>query len=55
MPANIYKCPDYSDGYMLVKSGKEKGTFFYGCTNFRKHPSCRSVTQIDLHKNSNKS
>lgn len=50
MLADIYKCPECSDGYMIVKPGKESGTYFYGCTNFRKSPSCRAVAQIDLHK-----
>lgn len=46
MLADIYKCPDCNDGYMIVKNGKKEGTYFYGCTNFRKTPSCRSVAQI---------
>jgi DNA helicase-4 len=50
--ADIYKCPECLDGYMIVKPGKEKGTYFYGCTNFRKSPSCRTVAQIDPHQNS---
>lgn len=50
MPADIYKCPECSDGYMIVKPGKERGTYFYGCTNFRKSPSCRAVAQIEFQK-----
>lgn len=51
MLADIYKCPECSDGYMIVKPGKERGKFFYGCTNYRKSPSCRAVARIDLHNN----
>jgi DNA helicase-4 len=47
-PADIYKCPECSDGYMIVKRGKEKDKFFYGCTNFRKTPSCGAFAQIAL-------
>jgi DNA helicase-4 len=47
--ADIYKCPECADGYMIVKPGREKGVYFYGCTNFRKSPSCKAVAQIDLY------
>jgi len=48
--ADIYKCPECSDGYMIVKPGKEEGTYFYGCTNYRKTPSCRAVAQLGPQK-----
>ena len=40
-----YKCPECTDGYMIVKPGKDRGLYFYGCTNFRKTPSCRELLQ----------
>lgn len=49
--ADIYKCPECSDGYMIVKPGNKKGTYFYGCTNFRKSPSCKATAQIDIKNN----
>ena len=48
--ADIYKCPECADGYMIVKPGKEEGTYFYGCTNYRKTPSCRAVAQLGPQK-----
>jgi hypothetical protein len=47
-PADIYKCPECTDGYMIVKRGKEKDKFFSMVYEFRKTPSCKTFAQIDL-------
>jgi len=41
--ADIYKCPQCKDGYMVVKGSKKSNDFFYGCSEY---PSCRSQKSI---------
>ena len=31
---DIFKCPQCSDGYMIVKMNPKNGNVFYGCTNY---------------------
>jgi len=32
--ADIFKCPQCSDGYMIVRKNKSDNSYFYGCTNY---------------------
>lgn len=31
---DIFKCPQCTDGYMIVKMNPKNGNVFYGCTNY---------------------
>jgi len=37
--ADIYKCPECKDGYMIVKKRKKSDSRFYGCTNYKESGS----------------
>jgi DNA helicase-4 len=36
VPADIFKCPECSDGYMIVRENTNDNSYFYGCTNYKK-------------------
>lgn len=44
--ADIYKCDQCSDGYMIVKENKKNNDYFYGCTNFNAKPPCKNNKNI---------
>ena len=45
---DIFKCPDCTDGYMIVKRNKKDLGAFYGCTNYGESDgACRSIVRFN--------
>jgi DNA helicase-4 len=45
--ANIFKCPECSDGFMIVKYSQKNNGYFYGCTNYdNKERRCKNMKPI---------
>jgi DNA helicase-4 len=44
--ADIFKCSQCSDGYMIVK--QKDNSYFYGCTNYNKKKQCRNTRHISM-------
>ena len=45
--ADIYKCSECADGYMIVNRSEEKDDHFYGCTNYHnKVKRCKNMQPI---------
>jgi DNA helicase-4 len=47
--ADIFKCSQCSDGYMIVRQNRKDNSYFYGCTNFDKNEKqCRNRQPISM-------
>jgi len=44
--ADIYKCPQCSDGYMIVKHNSNDNSYLYGCTNYNTKKHCTNKQNI---------
>lgn len=44
---DIFKCPKCTDGYMIVRTNRNNGDVFYGCTNyFREENPCKNMIPL---------
>ncbi|GBU25647.1 DNA helicase IV [Fibrobacteria bacterium R8-3-H12] len=48
--ADIYKCPQCSNGYMIVNYSPKDNSYFYGCTNFKTKKRCTETQNITRKK-----
>jgi ssDNA-binding Zn-finger/Zn-ribbon topoisomerase 1 len=45
--ADIYKCPECEDGYMIVKKSRRDEGRFYGCTNYEESGNgCNNIKPL---------
>jgi DNA helicase-4 len=44
--ADIFKCPECSDGFMIVRYSEKNNDYFYGCTNYYKEKRCTNRQPI---------